>query len=169
VSAPGEAELADIVYRRAEPADCERIAALLRRAFLPFESLYTKQGFEATTPGQELVRQRLAEGPTWVALRGSDIVGTLSALPQDRRLYVRSTAVDPEMRGRGIGGQLLARAEAHARELRLPRMVLSTTPFLLSAIALYARAGFAQTGEGPNDLFGTPLFTMEKTLAYSNR
>jgi ribosomal protein S18 acetylase RimI-like enzyme len=43
-------------------------------------------------------------------------------------------------------------------------MFLSTTPFLIGAISLYERAGFRRTGEGPHDLFGTPLFSMEKVL-----
>ena len=43
-------------------------------------------------------------------------------------------------------------------------VVLSTTPFLHPAIALYERCGFARTGEGPVDLAGTPLVTMTKAL-----
>lgn len=42
--------------------------------------------------------------------------------------------------------------------------VLSTTPFLARAIRLYEQSGFQPTTEGPSDLFGTPLFTMVKTL-----
>jgi len=47
------------------------------------------------------------------------------------------------------------------------RLFLSTTPFLSRAIALYERLGFIRTAEGPHDLFGTPLFTMEKMLPSS--
>jgi hypothetical protein len=42
--------------------------------------------------------------------------------------------------------------------------VLSTTPFLDAAIALYERCGFRRTAGGPLELAGTPLFTMEKRL-----
>jgi hypothetical protein len=45
-----------------------------------------------------------------------------------------------------------------------PLPAVSTTPFLLRAITLYERCGFRRTGDGPEDLSGTPLFTMEKTL-----
>ena len=44
------------------------------------------------------------------------------------------------------------------------RMFLSTTPFLLAAVRLYEQFGFQPTDAGPRELFGTPLFTMEKRL-----
>ena len=44
-------------------------------------------------------------------------------------------------------------------------MFLSTTPFLESAIRLYEKFGFQRTSDGPLDLFGTPLFTMQKSLS----
>jgi len=43
-------------------------------------------------------------------------------------------------------------------------MLLSTTPFLDDAIRLYQRFGFERIREGPHDLAGTPLFTMEKAV-----
>jgi hypothetical protein len=43
-------------------------------------------------------------------------------------------------------------------------LLLSTTPFLSEAIKLYERSGFRRSTEGPRELFGTPLFTMEKQL-----
>lgn len=48
------------------------------------------------------------------------------------------------------------------------RIFLSTTPFLGRAIALYERLGFVRSAEEPHELYGTPLFTMEKMLASSN-
>jgi len=51
------------------------------------------------------------------------------------------------------------------RERGCKRLYLSTTPFLHSAIRLYERCGFRRTDEGPHDLFGTPLFTMEKGVS----
>jgi hypothetical protein len=45
-------------------------------------------------------------------------------------------------------------------------LFLSTTPFLTHAIVLYEGLGFQRSNEGPHDLFGTPLFTMVKTLGH---
>ena len=73
-------------------------------------------------------------------------------------------AVHPRVRGRGIGAQLLEIAEQFARDQRCRDLVLSTTPFLDHAIALYERRGFVRTDEAPHELFGTPLFTMRKRI-----
>ena len=100
----------------------------------------------------------------WLALHGQAIVGTVSVLPKDDRLYVRSMAVLPTTRGMGVGGLLLGRIESFASAHRYKRLFLSTTPFLTQAIRLYERWVFMRTGEAPHELFGTPLFTMVKDL-----
>jgi ribosomal protein S18 acetylase RimI-like enzyme len=79
-------------------------------------------------------------------------------------LYLRSMAVHPRVRRGHIGRRLLEIAEDFARQQGCSDLVLSTTPFLDRAIALYDRYGFRRTTEPPNDLLGTPLFTMRKRL-----
>jgi GNAT superfamily N-acetyltransferase len=73
-------------------------------------------------------------------------------------------AVLPEARGHDIGELLLEHVERYAREQGCKRMYLSTTPFLDRAIRLYERWGFRRDDAGPHALYGTPLFTMVKTL-----
>jgi len=154
----------DLVVRAAVKAEAEAIAALLRQAFLEFEPLYTPEGFAATTPTAEQIRARWAEGPVWVALDGVRIVGTVAAVPTGRGLHMRSMAVAPSARGRGVGRALLEQVEELARARGFERVFLSTTPFLHDAIRLYQGAGFVRLEEGPHQLGGTPLFSMEKGL-----
>jgi ribosomal protein S18 acetylase RimI-like enzyme len=101
----------------------------------------------------------MAEGPVWIVIEENAIVGTLGAIAKGDDLYLRSMAVSPRARGRKIGWHLLETASLFAGDRDL---VLSTTPFLDRAIALYERWGFRHTDEPPHDLFGTPLFTMRK-------
>jgi GNAT superfamily N-acetyltransferase len=140
------------------------IAGVLREAFSEYEALYTPAAFSATTPTGEQIQQRWSEGPVWIALQDGRAVGTVAALPKGEALYIRSMGILPEGRGRGLGRLLLEQVEDYARRQSFKRMILSTTPFLLRAIRLYERFGFVRNGEGPHELFGTPLFTMEKDL-----
>lgn len=150
--------------RPAVAEDAAPVASLLRESFAEYEALYTPAGFAATTPAREEVLKRIGEGPVWVALEDEAVVGTVSAVAKGEALYVRGMAVSPAARGRRVGDSLLRRAEEFARERGLKRIFLSTTPFLSRAIRLYTRHGFERTDEGPDNLHGTPLFTMEKIL-----
>ena len=128
----------------------------------------TSRGFAATAIGTEEVINRLTEGPVWVALWEDSICGTVAALARDEALYLRGMAVVPGTRGKGAGEALLKQVEAFAKEHRYQTLVLTTTPFLESAIRLYERFGFCRITGGSADLFGTPLFTMEKKLRAPN-
>ena len=156
---------ASVRIRRADPQVASEVAALLRKAFLEYQDKYTPEGFAATTPDEQQVRVRMGEGPTWLAQLGNAIVGTASVVEKDDGvLYVRGMAVLPLARGRGVGESLLREIEAFALRNNCTRLLLSTTPFLTGAIRLYERFGFQRTNDGPNQLFGTPLFSMAKAL-----
>lgn len=150
--------------RRAVPDDSSLIASLLHRSFVEYESAYTKEAFAATISTPEQLRERMNEGPVWVTTQNGIMVGTVSAVARGEALYIRGMAVDPMVRGSGTGRALLRSAEEFAIESGFKSLFLSTTPFLLPAIRLYENYGFQRNDEGPHDLFGTPLFTMVKTL-----
>ena len=153
-----------MIVRLATPEEAGKIAELLRESFREFESHYTKEGFAATTPDGDEIAVRMNGGPVWIACEGKEILGTVSAVPKGNALYIRSMAVSPRARNKGIGDSLLRHVEIYGRSQGFDRFILSTTPFLLSAIRLYEKFGFQRVDYGPDDLFGTPLFTMEKTL-----
>lgn len=153
-----------IEIRRAGPEDASAIAEVLRDSFIEFKELYSDGGFAATTPNSEEALSRMHEGPVWVAFSGGVLAGTVSAVLNARSTYIRGMAVLPAARGSGVGVALLHRAEDWAAEQGCARLFLSTTPFLSSAIRLYERSGFRRNEEGPHELFGTPLLTMEKDI-----
>ena len=150
--------------RMATEDDAPAIASTLYRAFLEFEPLYTPEAFATTIYSPDQIRLRLSEGPIWVVAQDGMVIGTVSVTPRGDALYIRGMAVDPAARGGGIGRELMKRVEEYATESGFRRMCLSTTPFLGGAIRLYESCGFVRNGEGPDHLFGTPLFTMEKNM-----
>jgi ribosomal protein S18 acetylase RimI-like enzyme len=151
--------------RRATAVDGDAVAYLLRDSFREFERLYTRAGYAATTPDPTAVRERLKEGPTWVAEKDGHVVGTVSALLRDGGVYIRSMAVAPGARGQRVGHALMDEPFHLAVERKATRLFLSTTPFLFSAIRLYESLGFRRTGEPPLELYGTPLVTMARAVA----
>ena len=151
--------------RLAAPDDAPVVANLLHASFVEYEPLYTPPGFAATTPDAEQVLARMREGPVWIALRHIEVVGTVAAVVEDNSLYIRGMAVRPEARRLKVGALLLDQAERFALEQGCSRVFLSTTPFLDAAIRLYEKSGFRRVQDGGHDLFGTPLFRMEKYIA----
>jgi N-acetylglutamate synthase-like GNAT family acetyltransferase len=160
-----KAILGQFDVRLATVADCADVAQLLNAAFAEFRCLYTAEAFTATVPSAEVIANRLAEGPTWVISTSEHpIAATVSAVPTEHFIYIRSMAVLPALRGRHLGEMLLHNVEQFAFSRGVLHLRLSTTPFLKSACRLYARWGFRRTEDGPHDLFGTALFTMVKDL-----
>ena len=159
-----EEGVARVLIRRATQHDIATIASVLAQAFVEYEPMYTREGFAATTPGANGVRKRIEEGPVWVALYNRRIVGTASVVSKPAGLYVRGMAALPSARGLGVGHVLLVEIERFAATHGYKCLFLSTTPFLARAIRLYESFGFQRSSDGPQELFGTPLFTMEKLV-----
>ena len=153
-----------IHIRRATSENALSIASVLHASFVEYEASYTREAFVATTSTSEQIEQRMSEGPVWVALRDDAIVGTISADPKIEGVYIRGMGILPTARGQGIGTLLLEQVEEFACKHNYERLFLSTTPFLTRAIRLYEQFGFRRSDEGPHELWGTPLFTMVKTL-----
>ena len=154
-----------VTIRYADASDAAEVARVLEMAFSEYRPLYTTEAFAATTPTSERILLRLREGPVWIAREQDTIVGTVSARRDGDSIYIRGMGVLPGFRGQHIGVALLTNVEDFARIHRCRRLFLSTTPFLERATRLYERFGFRRTNDGPHDLCGTPLFTMEKLLA----
>jgi ribosomal protein S18 acetylase RimI-like enzyme len=78
--------------------------------------------------------------------------------------YVHAIVVDPELRGSGIGTQLLTYAEERIFREQ-PNVFLCVSSFNLRARALYERLGYRLVGEIPDYLVrGASEFLMRKTI-----
>src|SRR5215469_5038087 len=155
----------DVYLRKATVQDAPNIASVLQQAFAEYEPLYTERGYATTTPGGDEIVARMGQGPVWVAVYREQIVGTGSVVSKPEGIYLRGMAVIPSARRFGIGRRLLDEIQRFAITQGCARLFLSTTPFLITAIRLYEAFGFRRMNDGPHGLFGTTLFTMEKTVA----
>jgi ribosomal-protein-alanine N-acetyltransferase len=75
---------------------------------------------------------------------GADAFALLQILPPEAEIL--TFAVDPSAQGRGIGTALLGDAIQAARDAGAATMFLEVAADNAAARALYARAGFAETG-----------------------
>lgn len=152
--------------RLATRGHAEAISVLIHEAFSPFESQYTPDAFEYTTPGVDVIRERFVEGPIWIAVENGTIIGTVSGLPDGDRFYIRSMAVKPTVQGKGVGQRLLEILEEHARASGFERLYLYTTFVLPAARKLYEKNGFAVIRETtPEEWFDMAGLEMEKDLS----
>lgn len=156
----------DLEISLAVPGDEETIASLVFEAFAPFREEYTPDAFDYTAVSAERVRERLAEGPIWIAYLGGEPVGTVSGLPEEERFYFRSMAIKPTVQRGGIGQRLLETLETHARETGFEKLYLYTTFVLPGATRLYEKNGFYVVREtAPDEWYGMGGIEMEKDLS----
>jgi ribosomal protein S18 acetylase RimI-like enzyme len=82
----------------------------------------------------------------FVAVAGTEIVGSLHLWPRPHGFADFGMAVAKEWRGRGVGSALLAAALAWARQRGVHKVCLSVFPHNAAAIALYRKHGFVEEG-----------------------
>jgi predicted GNAT family N-acyltransferase len=96
-----------------------------------------------------------------VAVSDGAVVGTCRLVLDGGTAKLGRMAVEPEVRGRGIGAALLAGAEREARKAGAHRIALHAQA---QARQLYVRSGFAERGQ-PFEEAGIEHVLMEKRLA----
>lgn len=86
----------------------------------------------------------MAAGGTFEVIEsGGRVVGTWGLYPQNREVCeLRKMYLLPEVRGQGLGQEVLVRALDHARSRGFWRVELETAEVLREAIGLYRKFGF---------------------------
>jgi len=83
---------------------------------------------------------------TFVALMGTEILGSVHVEVSQHGFGEIGMAVSREWRGRGVGSALMVAAIEWAREQGLHKLSLSVWPHNAGAIALYRKYGFVEEG-----------------------
>ncbi|MFD7546477.1 GNAT family N-acetyltransferase [Streptomyces sp. NPDC059816] len=95
---------------------------------------------------------------TVVAVEGERILGfvTVSYAEWNQRARIEQITVDPEYRGKGLGGALMARAESYGRKAGARTLWLEVTHVNAPAVRAYRRFGFEVCGLDTSLYVGTP-------------
>jgi GNAT superfamily N-acetyltransferase len=123
--------------RPAESGDVAAIEAIVERAY----GVYVERiGMRPGPMGDDYARL-VGEGLVTVADDGG-VAGLIVLVEKPAALLIENVAVDPSRQGEGIGGALLAFAEAEARRAGLGRVALYTHEKMSENLALYGRLGY---------------------------
>ncbi len=145
--------LSDLEFRKAVPADAERIAALVNSAY---RGEHSKLGW--TTEAELLdgrrtdageVRQLIARPESYLllCLDGPEIVGSVHIEKAGKVAELGMFVVEPGLQGHGVGKRLLACAEQTAqREWGVGKMAMAVITLRRELVAFYERRGYWRTG-----------------------
>jgi ribosomal protein S18 acetylase RimI-like enzyme len=130
-----------MLYRPYQPGDFPALYAVEELCFAPafrFSRSYMRQLIESP------------DSATWIAEEGADLIGfSIVQWPAERgesAAYIQTLEVHPACRGRGIGAELLIRAEASARAAGAHFIALHVDVENVAAIRLYESRGYARRG-----------------------
>jgi GNAT superfamily N-acetyltransferase len=149
-----------IELRRLNETDSfEEITDLLHRAYAPLAA--RGMAYVATHQSADVTRDRCARGLTWVGILDGRIVATITLEPSPATVkatsggdhYLRpgiakfqQFAVDPALKGTGLGGRMMDLIEAHAKELGARELALDTSVYATGLIAMYGKRGYRDVG-----------------------
>jgi len=130
-----------MLYRLYTPADFPPLYAVEELCFAPafrFSRSYMRQLIDS------------ADSATWIAEEGAELIGfsivDWTAESDEVEAYIQTLEVHPPSRGRGIGAELLRRAEASARTAGAHSIALHVDVENAAAIGLYESRGYARQG-----------------------
>jgi putative acetyltransferase len=137
---------ADIVIREATNGDCERVIKLVSSVLDEFQLPFEPGSKDADLA--DIERMYIEAGGVFEVIENQDgrLLGCFGLFPlNDMTCELRKMYFLPEIRGIGLGREVLERAVKHARRLGFKTMVLETISVLERAIHLYERFGFVPT------------------------
>ncbi|MES2766031.1 MAG: bifunctional helix-turn-helix transcriptional regulator/GNAT family N-acetyltransferase [Bacteroidota bacterium] len=118
---------------------------------------------EMLTQPEKLLKEQGAE--IYFAEYNGEIAGTFYLLPITNNMIEFSKfAVAPQYQKHGIGTFLMNAAIQRARKLHAEKLILYTSPILISALNLYIRRGFLFTENDRADFYKRATVKMELDL-----
>lgn len=132
--------ISDIRLRPATPTDSDAVAACVRDAY----ARYAGTGMTTPAPVFDDYAAVIRDAQVWVAEDDGRIDGVLVLRETPEGFLLDNIAVSTAMRGRGLGGRLLALAEERARAAGHDSIHLYTQVGMTDNIALYERTGYRE-------------------------
>lgn len=129
------------MIRPATAHDVAPVQVLIEAAY----ALYIPRIGAKPGPMLEDYAALIAQGRVEVFEEQGQVLGVLVLIAQADGLLLDNVAVSPAAQGRGLGRQLMAHAEARARQLGLEVVRLYTNEAMSENLGLYERLGYRET------------------------
>ncbi len=133
-------EKVEYSFRSAIGADAPKVAALVNAAY----GHYLERIGMLPRPMTDDYAGVIANQQVTVAESHGTIVGVIVLNGEDEGFLVDNVAVDPSLRGKGLGRVLLEFAEAEARRAGFDSIYLYTHEKITENLALYSRIGYVE-------------------------
>lgn len=105
-------------------------------------------------------------GFIFFAIYNSEIVGTMSLIPREEGVYeLNKMAVRKDLRGKGIGHQLINFIIHYAKENNYKSLILYSNSVLKNSIHLYNKFGFKKINSEENTPYKRSDIKMELILS----
>ncbi|MEV8326756.1 GNAT family N-acetyltransferase [Kitasatospora sp. NPDC056731] len=162
-----------VVGRFAAGDSIEELTSLLHRAYA--DHAVAGRVFFASYQSFQDTAHRLGKGECWVALRGNQLVGTVTVavpfeVPQGYPAPAGAgafwqLAVDPSLRGTGLGQRLLVLAEERVAALGAAQIVIDTSAEAVELLGWYCRRGYRPVGTWRWDVTNYESVVLAKELS----
>jgi ribosomal protein S18 acetylase RimI-like enzyme len=126
--------------RSAKEPDASKVATLVHAAY----GHYVERIGILPRPMTDDYAQVIANQRVTVAESHGTIVGVIVLNVDDEGFLIDNVAVDPSLRGQGLGKALLEFAEAEARRAGFDSIYLYTHEKMTENLALYSRIGYVE-------------------------
>ncbi len=144
------------------PATAGDVAAITACAEAAY-ALYVPRIGRKPAPMVADFAAHVAAGEVHVIEAGGHLAGYMVMMVRPGEVFIDNVAVDPGHQGLGLGGRLMALAEATARESGLPQLRLYTNVVMTENVEFYGYLGFTETERRHED--GFDRIYMVKSLA----
>ena len=155
-----------MIVRRLRADEAARLRELRLRALADDPGAFAEslEAARSSPPSRWQAWAAQESGIVVVAIDGERSTGMVAGAPHNDlpgSVWLYALWVEPAARGAGLGGRLIEAIADWALEQGAARLDLSVTTNNADAAALYARAGFAETGRRrplPSDPSRTEVF-----------
>lgn len=146
-----------VEFRAAKPEDAGMIREVVRSAYAKWIPMIGREPRPMNADYEQAVREHQIE----LIYVGSKMAGLIETMLRDDHLWIENVAVEPGHQGKGLGRQLLARAERRAVEAGRAEIRLLTNAAFEANVALYEKTGYRITAREPF-MGGTTLYMSKK-------